>query len=145
MFKILICGGRGFEDADYLFLSMDKYIRELQEESPIAVQSFNQDQMYRLRDGEFEIITGGAKGADTLAKLWADSRGYDCVTFWANWNKFKKSAGPIRNKRMLRYNPDVVVAYPGDKGTQNMLQLARTKGIWTEEHVISHGFGRLVS
>jgi len=83
-----------------------------------------------------EVITGGQYGIDTCAKEWAFTRGIDVVVFYANWRKYARSAGPLRNKTMLAYlirsprvEPVMVIAFPGGKGTASMCELARGAGV----------------
>lgn len=104
--KVLVCGGRTYEDIDKVYEILSKIHK------------------YNIIT---EIIEGGAKGADTLARSWTNEieRGIPCVTFEADWNTHGKSAGYIRNKEMLDYGPDLVVAFPGGKGTANMVKLAK--------------------
>lgn len=82
------------------------------------------------------LIEGEAKGADTLAKDLAEELGISILKFPADWNKFGKAAGPIRNKRMLEEGkPDIVLAFSSDisksKGTKNMVEIARKAGVLT--------------
>lgn len=105
--KILVCGGRTYDDAE----KVDEIL------SPYLVE----DDLY--------IIEGGARGADTLAFIWAANHDVVCVTVEANWSKYKKAAGHIRNSWMLELNPDLVVVFPGGKGTANMVEQAREKGV----------------
>ncbi len=71
-----------------------------------------------------------ARGADLLAAAWARSRGIPARPFPADWNRDGKAAGFLRNVRMLREGrPDLVVAFPGGKGTAHMVGLARRAGV----------------
>lgn len=48
----------------------------------------------------------------------------------AYWNLHGKAAGPIRNQLMLdKYDPDLVIAFPGETGTANMVKLSINAGI----------------
>ena len=77
-----------------------------------------------------EIIEGGAKGADKLAREWAASRGIPVRTFKADWRRYGRGAGPQRNEQMLdEGKPDLVVAFPGGSGTASMMRLARAAGV----------------
>ncbi len=49
--------------------------------------------------------------------------------FEADWDKFKKAAGHIRNGVMLSCNPDLLVAFPGGPGTENCIKQAKKLGI----------------
>jgi hypothetical protein len=69
-------------------------------------------------------------GADSLAAAWAMSRGIPTLAFPADWKKDGKAAGFIRNATMLRDGrPELVVAFPGGKGTAHMVNLARAAGV----------------
>jgi len=70
-----------------------------------------------------EIVQGGAKGADLGAKLWAKANNIICTEFPAEWTKYYKSAGAIRNKEMADYS-DALLAFPGGDGTANMIKTA---------------------
>lgn len=83
------------------------------------------------------IISGGARGADTLACLAAKALGFAYVEVRADWERHGKAAGAIRNREMLKLKPDLVIAFHDDltksKGTADMLRIARAAGIPTEE------------
>jgi hypothetical protein len=102
--RVLVCGGRDYRDRVELFACMDA----LHKSNPISC-----------------IIHGGAKGADSLAGKWASERGIHCEVFPADWRFYGRSAGPIRNQEMLTIGrPDLVVAFPGGRGTANMVRRA---------------------
>jgi len=117
MFKILVCGGRDFNDYSFLKTAL-------------------QDIMSKYIDvDEFEIIHGAARGADSLAGKFAKEFGYKETKFPADWNKYGKSAGFKRNKQMIdEGKPDIVVAFPGGKGTTNMKILTKEYGIRLYEY-----------
>jgi hypothetical protein len=84
----------------------------------------------RRRGHVTTLIEGGATGADSLAHAWAVTNEIPIETYAANWRTHGRSAGPLRNARMLRVGkPDLVVAFQGGSGTANMIQLAETAGI----------------
>lgn len=112
MIKVLVCGGRDFKD--YPFLS--EVLNGLWDEK-----------------GQLIIINGAAEGADLLASKWAYDNKIPCWRFPANWDLYGKAAGPLRNKQMLEENPDIVIAFPGGKGTANMVKQARERGIEVRE------------
>lgn len=80
------------------------------------------------------IIEGGAKGADAAAAEWAKKRrGADHIQVPAQWSKYGRNAGPMRNRKMLReYDPDAVLGFHDDisrsKGTKHMIGLVTGKG-----------------
>lgn len=99
--RTLVCGGRFYSDRETVVKVLDGMQVSL-------------------------LIHGGCSGADTLAKEWAESRGIQHQSFPANWTLYGNSAGPIRNQQMLdEGKPDVVVAFPGNKGTADMVKRAR--------------------
>lgn len=127
--RVLICGGRDFGKTDrteydsaMLFL-----IKRFTEYLPDPENTSN-------HYGELTIIEGGAAGADTIARDFATIQWLMLETYKADWNKWGRSAGPIRNKQMLKEGkPDLVIAFPGGSGTQNMIDQAKAAGIPVEE------------
>ncbi len=111
--KVLVCGGR-----DYLDDFTVQYVLSLHHrKTPITT-----------------LIHGGARGADYLAAKWAAEAGIAAWPFYTDWNKHGKAAGPIRNQRMLdEGKPDLVIAFPGGKGTAHMVRIARAAGISVAE------------
>jgi SLOG family YspA-like protein len=107
--RVLVCGGRDFGDAAFVMDTLNR----LHAQKPIAM-----------------VIHGGALGADTAAGLWAFGRGIDNRAFPAEWTAQGRSAGPRRNQRMVNEGkPDLVVAFPGGRGTADMVRRARKAGI----------------
>lgn len=104
---VLVCGGRDFRDNELLFLALDEFV-----------------------DKADLLVHGGARGADALSGLWAESRGVAQCIFPANWKGEGKRAGYARNARMLDHmRPDMVVAFPGGRGTEMMCELASKRGV----------------
>lgn len=122
--KILICGGRNFPRTTPIY-------KELSNEFHIDY-SYIKSRVKMLIDKRNPdmIIHGDAAGADTVVSNLIKSR-YCIPTLAvpADWNKHGKAAGPIRNKKMLTYKPDLVVAFPGGRGTVNMMKQARLASI----------------
>lgn len=80
------------------------------------------------------VIEGEAQGADILAAEAAEYFDIPVLRFPADWEKYGKAAGPIRNTQMLEEGkPDFVVAFHNDvqhsKGTLNMVNQARKQNI----------------
>ncbi len=76
------------------------------------------------------IITGGARGADTLGDELADELGIARVIFPANWSGEGRAAGFNRNQRMLDLiRPDLVIACEGGRGTADMVRRAERAGV----------------
>ena len=98
--RVLVCGGRNYNNAD-------KVYEVLCDVSPSS------------------IIHGNAAGADDLADAWAKANHVPVMPFSADWGTFGRSAGPKRNQEMLdKGKPDLVVAFPGGKGTADMARRA---------------------
>ena len=78
------------------------------------------------------IVSGGARGADSLAEAVADEAGIDLVVYHADWDRFGKSAGYKRNQQIVA-DADRLVAFFGPdgitKGTKHSIDLAYQKGI----------------
>lgn len=86
------------------------------------------------------LIHGAARGADTAAAVVALEMGIECIPYPADWDKYGKKAGPIRNQQMLEAeHPDLVLAFPlhGSRGTWDMMDRA----IKAKVHVIEGNHG----
>lgn len=107
--RVIVCGGREFQDCDRLISALD---------------SFNR------KHGITLLIEGGAQGADTHAGNWAMNNEIPRCTMHANWERQGRKAGPIRNQNMVELlSPDAVIAFPGGRGTKGMIEIARKSGI----------------
>lgn len=107
--RLLVCGGRDFDNDERVWT---------------VLNSYDADHKFTA------LIEGGASGADSAARRWARLGRLPVQTFKANWKKYGRAAGPIRNERMvLEGKPDIVIAFPGGKGTRNMIDTARLHGI----------------
>jgi predicted Rossmann-fold nucleotide-binding protein len=109
--RVLVCGGREYAD---------------EEAVARALYAAREDTSQMIRC----IIEGGALGADRLARKWASRCAVPIVTYQADWQTHGKAAGPIRNQRMLdEGKPDLVVAFPGGRGTADMVRRAKAAGV----------------
>ena len=103
-FALLVAGSRNFNDYNLLSSTLDKLLSNQQNKKII-------------------IIEGEARGADTLAKKYAEEKGYEVIPFPADWNGWGKKAGYMRNAEMhnalSKYeNKGVVCFWDGkSKGT----------------------------
>ena len=66
-----------------------------------------------------EVVSGGAKGADSEGERWANYHGIPITKFPADWDKYGRKAGPMRNKQMAEY-ADGLVLFQGGRGSANM-------------------------
>jgi hypothetical protein len=82
------------------------------------------------RAGSVVIHGACPTGADRWADEWATTSWCPAVTFEADWKAHGRAAGPIRNQQMIDDGrPDLVVAFPGGRGTADMVRRARRAGI----------------
>ncbi len=83
-----------------------------------------------------EIIHGAARGADSIAGGIAAARGLKVTAYPANWKRYGKLAGPIRNDQMLALGPELVLAFWNgySTGTLHTINGARTLGIEVRVH-----------
>ena len=80
-----------------------------------------------------EIVSGCAKGIDTLGEIWALENSIPIKKFPADWDKYGKKAGYIRNNKMAKYATHCVVFWDGkSKGTEMMIKLAKENGLITQ-------------
>lgn len=109
--RVLVCGGRDFTDTA----------------AAAAVLG-----MVQARYGIAVVIEGEARGADTLARDWAQMCRIPVEPYFAEWHLFGHRAGPIRNERMLREGkPDLAIAFPGGSGTADMVRRLKQAGVPT--------------
>lgn len=107
--RIIVCGGLDYQHEH----TVNAILTKIKEKYP-----------------DLAIIEGGARGADRLARQWADKNDVICYTERADWETYGKRAGWMRNQRMIdRFKPQAVVAFPGNKGTRDMVRRAHEAGI----------------
>ena len=108
--RVLVCGGRDYLDRDHIWNTL----------TDLDAQR-----------GPFKVIIHGcATGADNEAMLWALANERWHTPFQADWGKYGRAAGPIRNRRMIdEGKPDLVIAFPGGRGTVDMVRQARGAGV----------------
>jgi len=79
---------------------------------------------------DIEIVSGTAKGTDSLGERYSLERGHGLKKFPADWNKHGKSAGYIRNKQMAEYADGLIAFWDGEsKGTLHMINLAKERSL----------------
>jgi hypothetical protein len=80
------------------------------------------------RPSPLVLHVGGATGVDTLAEQWAKANEVTHKVFMAEWTAYGRSAGPIRNRKMIE-GVDLLLAFPGGRGTANAIRTATELGI----------------
>lgn len=81
------------------------------------------------KHGPFILVHGGATGADALAAVWAVRKGLELVMYAADWKRYGRRAGPLRNRAMVDSGLDGLVAFPGGRGTADMTRAAISAGV----------------
>lgn len=127
--KILVCGGRHFSD----YALLEKTINGVIAESGCA---------------DIEIVSEHCVGADRLGELYAEKHDAQVKIFPAEWEKYGKCAGPMRNKQMVDYisgfENKIVIAFvsANTKGTRNTIALAKKANIRVveKEYAVSNNY-----
>jgi hypothetical protein len=84
-----------------------------------------------------EVVCGKAKGVDTLGESWGFNHQVNIRYFPADWNKFGRKAGFLRNMEMAEYGEALILIWDGEsKGSKMMLDIARKKGLKIYEKVV---------
>lgn len=115
MFKVIIAGSREFDNYDMLKEKCDKILSR------------------KVNDGEeIIIVSGTAKGADMLGEKYAEEKGYKVERYPANWNKYGKRAGYLRNKKMAEVSNACIVflnSKAENKGSKMMISIAKEENL----------------
>ena len=113
MIKVIIAGTRDFNDYSFLKKNLDYFL-----------QGINPN------NEEIEIVSGNARGADKLGERYAKEHNLPVKLFPANWDKYGKRAGYLRNQEMANY-ADVLIAFWDEKskGTKHMIDIAKKQGL----------------
>lgn len=107
MTKLLVCGSRTITDPNYVW---------------DAINYFIESQGIDIKD--LTVIEGKAKGVDTLAKVWAQQRKIPVEEYPAEWDKYGKAAGYIRNEVMVKACDICLILWDGEsKGTKHDIDL----------------------
>lgn len=109
MYKVIIAGTRDFSDYALLCSYADEVLAGKE---------------------DVEIVSGGAKGADALGEQYARERGYALKVFPAEWKKYGRAAGPVRNAQMAEYADALIAFWDGKSaGTRSMIRKAEDLGL----------------
>lgn len=102
--KVIVAGGRKFNNYNLLKTTLNNILSN---------------------KTDIEIVSGTANGADKLGERYAEQYNYHIKKFPAEWDKYGKSAGYIRNEEMAKYADALVAYWDGiSKGTRHMIDLA---------------------
>lgn len=110
MYRIIVAGGRDFNNYAGLSASLDYLLKNIND--------------------EIQIVCGMARGADRLGEQYAKENGYKVLYVPADWDRYGKSAGFIRNEEMAGLADALVAFWDGkSSGTRHMIETARNKGL----------------
>ena len=111
-FRVIIAGGRDFNDYLLLRAKCDNILAG------------------KAASHRIVIISGAARGADSLGEKYANEKSYTIERYSADWNTHGKAAGPIRNAQMANSADALIAFWDGQShGTKSMINIARNKGL----------------
>ena len=115
--RVVVAGSRTFDNYDMMVGFLDAIL---------------------VGEADVTIVSGGAGGADRLGERYAKERGHGLKLCLADWKRYGKSAGPMRNTKMAR-NADMVVCFwDGEsRGTKHMIATAESYGL--RVYVVKYG------
>ena len=109
-FRVIIAGGRHFEDYGMLERKCDAILR------------------VKAKTSRIVILSGKCSGADALGERYAKERGYEVDPHPADWTRYGASAGPRRNAAMARKAHALIAFHDGkSRGTKNMIKEAEAR------------------
>lgn len=129
--RVLIYGGRDFGNTKEEYLKGTAFLHKL----AIEVFPRTPEDDYGNWQPDVTVISGTARGADTLGADWAVCNWLRLEEFPADWDKHGKAAGHIRNQQMLDSGVDVAVQFPGGRGTADMRRRLDEAGVKVYEYV----------
>lgn len=116
-FRVIVAGSRSFTDYATMERVLDHVLSEL------------------VHGGTVEIVSGTARGADRLGERYAEEHDLELSQFPADWKKYGKRAGIVRNEEMAVYATHLVAFWDGEsKGTRHMIAKARELGLGVIVH-----------
>ena len=119
--RVIIAGGRDFDDYEYMSTKLNELFKD--------PNTFNNKMI--------KVISGMAKGADSLGIQYADENKLTKILFPANWKEYPRIAGFLRNNDMLSIATHLIAFWDGkSSGTKHMIEIAQMKGIpvWVFEY-----------
>ncbi len=110
--KLMVCGSRSITDSSWVFQQIDALLTEKQ-----------------VSLDDLIIVDGGAKGVDTYAAHWANSKNVPIEWHRPDWARYGRGAGIVRNKQMVEACDFCLILWDGvSKGTKNDIDLCKKIG-----------------
>ena len=108
LYKLMISGSRGIKDSKKIYDELEKIF---------------------AAHPDFILISGGARGVDSIAEEWAKSRNLPIEQHKPDWAKYGKGAGIVRNKEMVLAADYVLIFWDGEsKGTKSVIDFCEKQG-----------------
>lgn len=108
MKNIMVCGSRTINNRELIFSKLDEILAD---------------------NPDMRIISGGAKGVDSIGEDWAKSHKVEIKQYKPDWNKYGRGAGIIRNKQMVEVSDYVIIFWDGkSKGTKSDIEFCEKLG-----------------
>lgn len=111
-FRVVIAGSRGFNDYDLLSKKCNEFLIE------------------KRKNYDVIVVSGGARGADKTGEEYAKNEGFLVEVYLADWDKYGKKAGFIRNCQMGEVADALIAFWDGEShGTKHMIEYCKSKGL----------------
>lgn len=109
--KVIIAGGREFADYELLKKVCNHMLSKTDQSS-------------------ITVVSGGARGVDKMGESYAKEHGIECIVMNAEWDKYGKSAGYLRNQAMANISTHLIAFWDGkSRGTKHMIDIAKKDGL----------------
>ena len=131
--RVIVCGGRSFANPTFQITTKEEFEQnKIKAEEDIKLLYSILDYFHETY-GVVEMAAGAAIGADSAAETYAKESQIPFVKFPVtkeDWDTHGKKAGILRNIKMLeQFKPDIVIAFPGGNGTENMCQETKKRHV----------------
>lgn len=122
--NLAVVGSRDWPDRPFIWRVLYRFVEE--------AYGYVPDEDHMLPPGEVRIVSGGARGVDTMAADWAVTNWTGLTEHVPDWDQYGRRAGYVRNELIIR-DADFLLAFQwrGSRGTQHSIDLARHLGVPT--------------
>jgi len=111
-YRVVLAGGRDFADYDLLRTSVLSFLGD------------------KIKTRQIVVVSGHARGADSLGERFAAEFSFSCELHEADWKAHGRAAGIIRNEQMATCSDALVAFWDGrSRGTKSMIDFARLYGL----------------